>query len=216
MALNRWRPGEIILQEQYTYAHSQSILVRAVTVVEDRPEYLALYSHLGSRFASKDSLVNRPSIPLDERVRVYLSGELLDHFEERPVRRHVLTLNLPGADHSVWLFWDKDWNLLNWYVNLQPPFVRTPRGIQVTDYYLDLIISPSLDWAWKDEDEFEAMCQAGAFTNEQRLAIRSEGERMARRVETREWPFDQDWPNWRPDPRWTVPRITDYWPRPGA
>jgi predicted RNA-binding protein associated with RNAse of E/G family len=59
--------------------------------------------------------------------------------------------------HAVWLFWDENWNRTNWFVNLQAPHARTPAGIRVTDYYLDLERTPDLDWRWKDEDEFAAL-----------------------------------------------------------
>jgi hypothetical protein len=37
-----------------------------------------------------------------------------------------------------------------------------------------------------------------------------EGERVIRRVEAREWPFNEPWPDWRPDPSWAAPQIRDH------
>jgi predicted RNA-binding protein associated with RNAse of E/G family len=206
-----WRPGTVIVQEEY-WRH-QLITVRPVTVVEDSETLLALYSHAGARILT-GAMRNRQQMPLAQRTRVYLS-------DEQPVlrdgagRAHVLTLTPPGANHSVWLFWDRDWNLTTWYVNLQPPVRQTPQGVVVGDYLLDLMVTPDLQWSWKDEDEFEAVCDAGVFTDEERRRIREEGLRMAERIEWRAWPFDSEWPRWRPDPLWPVPSLPDDWRRHG-
>jgi len=202
-----WQPGTAIVQEEY-WQH-QLVTVRPVTVVEDTPEILMLYSHAGSTCRS-GAMRGRQQIPLAERVRIYLS-------EEQPVlvdlsvRANVLTLNPPGASHVVWLFWDRDWNFLRWYVNLQPPFQRTPQGIVVGDYLLDLAVTPELAWSWKDEDEFEAVCAVGVFTEEEQQRIRAEGMEMAKRIEARHWPFSHDRPRWRPDASWPVPSIPHGW-----
>jgi hypothetical protein len=151
---------------------------------------------------------------LEERVCVYLSDEQ-PALRDGVGRAHVLTLTPPGAGYSVWLFWDRDWNLITWYVNLQPPFQRTSMGVAVGDYLLDLVVTPGLEWSWKDEDEFEAVCAAGVFTDAERRMIREEGQRMAERIEARGWPFDSEWPRWRPDRSWPVPSLPNDWKRHG-
>ncbi len=203
----RWPPGTAIVQEEYW--RQQLVTVRPVTVAEDSDALLALYSHAGSTCLS-GAMRGRQQIPLAERARVYLS-DAQPVLEERPVRGNVLTLTPPGAHHSVWIFWDSDWNLTNWYVNLQPPVERTNYGIALTDYLLDLALTPDLQWRWKDEDEFEAMCAAGVFSEKERRAIRAEGLRMVERIERQEWPFNSQWPRWRPDPSWALPTIPEEW-----
>ncbi|MGH2586695.1 MAG: DUF402 domain-containing protein [Dehalococcoidia bacterium] len=137
---DRWQPGTAIVQEEY-WRH-QLVTVRPVTVVEDTPEVLALYSHAGSTCRS-GAMRGRRQIPLAERLRVYLS-------DEQPVLvdlhggANVLTLTPPDAHHAIWLFWDRDWNFLRWYVNLQPPVQRTSQGVVVGDYLLDLVVTPEL------------------------------------------------------------------------
>jgi predicted RNA-binding protein associated with RNAse of E/G family len=206
-----WRPGAVIVQEEY-WRH-QLVTVRPVTVVEDSETLLALYSHAGAPLLT-GAMRNRQKISLEQRVRVYLSDEQ-PLLSDGAGRANVLTLTPPRANHSVWLFWDRDWNLIAWYVNLQPPFRRTPHGVVTGDYLLDLMVTPDLRWSWKDEDEFEAVCTAGVFTDDERRGIREEGLRMVERIESRQWPFDSEWPQWRPDPSWPVPALPDDWQRHG-
>ncbi len=50
-------------------------------------------------------------------------------------------------------------------------------------------------------------------------AIRSEGKTAIAALEAREWPFDQGWEEWRPDPAWSLPRLErswESWPRGAA
>jgi hypothetical protein len=70
-------------------------------------------------------------------------------------------------------------------------------------------------WRWKDEDEFEEAIEKGIYLPEQARAIRAEGERALKRLLAREPPFDERWEDWRPDPSWQMPRITDGWDRLG-
>lgn len=203
----RWAPGTVIVQEEYW--RDQLVTVRPITVVEDSSALLALFSHAGAAVRS-GAMRGRQQIPIGERVRVYLADQQ-PRLEARANRFNVLTLNPPGEAHSIWLFWDPHWRLTNWYVNLQPPFRRHSDGVSVGDYLLDLIVTPALRWSWKDEDEFEAVCATGVFSQSERTAIRAEGEALARRVEACAWPFDSPWPDWRPDPAWPAPSIPDGW-----
>jgi hypothetical protein len=181
------------------------VTVRPVTVVEDTEQVLALYSHAGGSCRT-GAMQGRQHLPIEERVRVYLSDEQ-PRLRDVVMRSNVLTLTPPDAGHSIWLFWDSDWAFKTWYVNLQQPVQRTPRGVIVRDYLLDLVVTPALVWAWKDEDEFEAVYAAGGFSGGEHARIRDEGWRMVERIETRGWPFDSNWPAWRPDPSWQMPAL---------
>jgi len=203
----RWQPGTVIVQEEY-WRH-QLVTVRPVTVVEDSERVLALFSHFGGPYRS-GAMRGRQRIPLEERVRVYLSDQQPE-LRDEVSRWNALTLTPPSAGHSVWLFWDGDWRLTNWHVNLQAPLIRTPRGVIVRDYLLDLVLIPGLHWAWKDEDEFKALCERGVFSRSEEAAIRAEGERAIQAIERREWPFDARWLDWRPGPEWPVPDIREHW-----
>jgi predicted RNA-binding protein associated with RNAse of E/G family len=215
----------VILEEGLAAATGKFVYVRPATVIEDTESYLALYYPLGYTFASSD-YIGRPrpegmsardyvprryAIPLAERVEEFLSYAPSTFRVVTNTRWHVVYLEPHEAMHAYWLFWDSEWTLLTWYVNLQASYVRTERGIQVTDYALDLAVTPDLAWLWKDEDEFEAMCERGIFSPAMRDAIRAEGRRAIEAIEKREWPFDAGWPDWRPPADWPLPQIRDYW-----
>jgi predicted RNA-binding protein associated with RNAse of E/G family len=178
-------------------------------VVADTDQTLALYFHAGSTFLH-GGLRNRQRLPLEDRLRAYLSDDQ-PALVETQSRINVLALTPPGERHAVWLFWDDAWHFRTWYVNLQAPLRRTTRSVIVSDHLLDLVVTPDLTWSWKDEDEFEAVCEAGVFTAEERRSIRADGERLAACIEAGLPPFGEDWPAWRPDATWVVPTIPADW-----
>ena len=208
-----WAPGATITQENWFGGHP--VTVFAVTVVHDDDDRLVLYTAAGSTRADS-TMRDRQAVDLEERMRVYTRAEP-DPFEERGVRSHVLTINSPGAHSSVWLFWSSGWEFLRWYVNLQPPFERTPSGIVVgrerPEYLLDLVVEPDGRWAWKDRDEFDTACAAGLLDDDDRHDALAEGEPMIGRIESWSTPFDEPWPAWRPDASWHVPHIAVTGPR---
>jgi hypothetical protein len=217
VAEKRWQPGDIILNETCTGGTNHLILVFPAIVIEDTSEYLALYHPIDHTFTCsyEDSDIawprgSREATPIDEQIGFFLAWQP-ERFREFVSKWHVVYLEPHGAMHGVKLFWDSSWNLTNWYVNLQAPYVRTQAGIRIEDHYLDLEVDPDLRWRWKDSEQFDAFCRAGVYDDGLARAIRAEGERMARRIEARAWPFNAGWPDWRPDPAWPMPHIRDHW-----
>jgi hypothetical protein len=228
----RWQPGDVVFEEAFTGATRKLWGVRPAIVVDDNADYLHLYFPAGYTFYTADDLVPatppdrtpiqsgtfsmirpaRYAFSLDERVRRYMNfaPRPQDYEEKTNTRYRVLYFEPHDAMHAVHVFWDPDWKVLNWYVNLQLPIRRTLTGIQTTDLYLDIALTADLQWSWKDEDEFEALCERGVFSAEERAAIYAEGEMMIERIDARQPPFDRDWGLWRPVPSWPVPKISDY------
>ena len=209
--LTRWKPGAQILQQEMWGARIGA--VRPVTVVEDLPERLALYSHPNTPIVSC-GVKNRRAIGLSERIDLYL--EMLDpsmgEFSEQvSPSQHVLTLTPVGSRHSIWLFWTADWRFRSWYVNFQAPVRRISEGIQTHDYALDIVVRPDLSWEWKDVDEFEELSSRGFFTDEQAASVRTEADLVVKVIEDGGPPFCDGWEDWRPDPSWRVPRLPDNW-----
>jgi predicted RNA-binding protein associated with RNAse of E/G family len=79
------------------------------------------------------------------------------------------------------------------------------------DQELDITISPSLTWRWKDEDKFEERVEHGLLSRAEAEAVRREGEAVIADLEARRRPFDEPWPVWRPDPSWPIPSLPDDW-----
>ena len=208
----RWKPGDqIVLYEMWGRGIAGA---RPVTVVEDVPRHLALYSHPGVTIATR-GIPNRRSLSLSERIDMMIRGvdPNLGEFRKviTPSHSHVLTLTPPDSGHAVWLFWSSDWEFKSWYVNLQSPLRRVRQGVQLHDHVLDIVVSPDLSWTWKDTDEFEELIARGFFSVEQEVSIRAEAARMVHTIESVGRPFCDGWPDWRPDASWSVPRLPDDW-----
>lgn len=204
-----WRAGTVIVQQEYW--RRKLVTVRPVMVVEDTEALLALFAPAGAAFqAGRWDTPSRQQLSVEERVRVYLSDEP-PVLEQRTSRFHVLTLNVPAAHHSFKLFWDSEWDLVTWCVNLEAPFCRVEDGILHRDLFLDISVTPNLNWTWKDEDEFEAVCAAGGLRQDLHRRVRAEGRRMVELIEARRWPFNSAWPDWRPDPSWPAPEVPPGW-----
>jgi len=108
-------------------------------------------------------------------------------------QHHILSLTRRGDAHSLWHFWDEDWNFVCWYVQLQAPIIEADDGLETTDHALDVIVDPDGHWRWKDEDDFAEAQALGIFTPEEAAVVRTEGERV---IAARPWPTG--WENWRP------------------
>jgi hypothetical protein len=97
---------------------------------------------------------------------------------------------------------------------LLPPVIKFTATYGVNDHTLDVVADADLVWSWKDEPEFEALIAAGKIRPEKARMVREEAWRVIERIEARVWPFNEPWPEWRPDPSWPVPQIGDYWTPP--
>ncbi len=206
-----WKPGTQVVQDEMWGKGIGT--ARPVTVVEDLPGHIALYSHPSTPIASR-GIESRYSLSLSERIGLYI--ERLDpsagDFEDRVSSDgHVLTLTPPNSWHSVWLFWTAEWQFKTWYVNFQSPARRTPRGIHFHDYALDMVVRPDMSWSWKDTDEFEELIARRFFTAEQVSSIRAEADLMVRTIESGGSPFCDGWESWRPDGSWPTPRLPGDW-----
>jgi protein associated with RNAse G/E len=212
MTERRWWPGEVILMEEYLSRRKrQLITVRPQVVVHDGDDFLGIVSMPGGTWMTRD-VPGRNQLTVEQRIELYLKEELHHEWYERTnTGGPVLCLYPHHAAHSVRLFWDAGGSLMFWYVNLEEPYRRTPRGIEVADQTLDVMITPDLKWRWKDELEFEALTKDGAIPPELAEAIRAEGEQVIVELERREWPFDWPWPEWRPDLTWPAPKVADLW-----
>lgn len=177
-----------------------------VTVVEDTPELVALYLAAGTptrRRSHPDGAPIERSLPFAERYA--LAWELGDG-EWRG--SSCLQLQRPGEARS-WSRWlDRD----GWYVNLQSPLMRTAVGFDTIDHVLDVVVEHG-SWGWKDEDEFADAQQIGAIGPDDAEAIRQAGEEAVAAIETRAWPLDSGWADWRPDPSWPIPQLDPAWER---
>jgi hypothetical protein len=132
----------------------------------------------------------------------------------------VLKLLPPDAAHSVWWFRDDQDRFAAWYVNLERPGIRwddgSVAGIDIVDEDLDIVVAPDRTWQWKDEEEFvERLALAAHYWVADEAAVRAEGERVVKEIESGVFPFDGTWCDWQPPPEWTPPaELPTGWDRP--
>lgn len=114
-----------------------------------------------------------------------------------------------GAAYSVRLSWrgsEAGRELDHWYVNLHLPLRPTPLGFDTTDLVLDVVVAPDRrSWSWKDEQAFETARASGQLDAGAATLARTTGLEQAERALAGEWPFEERWVEWRPDPTWRVP-----------
>jgi predicted RNA-binding protein associated with RNAse of E/G family len=137
-------------------------------------------------------------------------GSLFDGWElrERAPRRRlgIVRVVRSGRAHSILVFRDDDGSLQGWYVNLEQPQRRTPRGFDFEDRLLDLFVEPDGSWRWLDEDELAEAVARGRLSRDEAAQARAEGERVLE-----EWPFPTGWEEFRPDRAWTLPALPPDW-----
>jgi len=205
---HQWQPGDIVVLRYRR--NNPGDVIEPVRVVHDGDDYIALYLAVGTPIkgqATRDGKRLTREISFIERERMI--GGFADWTW---TTNHVLMLHQPGRMSTVMLFWrDPDWELRNWYGNIQAPLKRTAIGFDTADYLLDVWIDPDLSWSWKDEDEWELAREHGLIDPDMLDEVRREGERIIAEVEARTWPFNAGFESWRPDPAWTVPALPDGW-----
>jgi hypothetical protein len=207
----------VLVEQQSFFRPGQTVVIREIwrgkvwsarpeIVVQDKPDLLA--SHL-----PPETICIYPKTLKGERVtpRNRARMEYILKDEPRP-DYHRLRLTIPGANYSVFIFWDlPDMSQRSWYINLEDPLRRTVIGFDYLDQILDVIIKPDLSgWSWKDEDEFAEAVNLGLISQEKAVGLRVEGERVANWIQSGKSPFN-GWEKWRPDPSWKVLVLPAGW-----
>ena len=206
-----WQPGQQIVQ--YEMLGRGIGLARPVTVVDDGSKQIILYSHPGTRIATR-GIPGYRSLGLSERIEVrnrMLNPCVGDFRQAKTPDDHVLTITPHDSWHSVMLFWTSEWDFRAWYVNFQSPIRRVRHGIQYEDCALDIVVRPDLDWKWKDKDEFEQLVDQLFFNDDHVSRIRAEASSLVRKIESVALPFSDPWEHWRPHPNWPVPELPNDW-----
>jgi predicted RNA-binding protein associated with RNAse of E/G family len=210
--LDVWQPGQtIVIQDVWD---GRLWAARPVTVVEDRNGFLAVWCPKGTRRKGPGT----PPTRLAEATRRERFASCLEHRDWVLVDNEwdvsTLMLTEDGAMHSVWVSWLENGEQWGWYVNLQMPIRRAQNAAQTMDLALDVVIAPDRSsWTWKDEDEFQILIDRNLIDGELASRVRAEATDVIRRAEADEPPFCDPWPDWRPDPSWSLPRLPDGWDR---
>ena len=199
-----FQPGEAVVMR---HRHGQYRWAAPMRVVEDRGDFVALYLQPGNTFASMADAAGEPT-------RDFVNASTL--VQRTWTENHALQLIRFGDEHATILYWrEGTWEFRCWYINLQAPLRRYEGGFESMDLTLDMLISPDRQrWQWKDEDEFVDIGIAGGwYTHEQLAHLKQYGERIAGEARAGRPPFDDAWPEWRPDPGWASLELPPDWDR---
>ena len=193
---SRWSYGEMIVRREISWGGpSQAMLA---FVVEDSDSQLAIYVPTHAPFAFGD--VRWPTA--DGRHPWWPNQHWQGH--------GCLMLQRPGEAYAVWHMWGgDDRHFEAWYINLQEPFRRTAIGIDTQDFELDVIVLPSGEWFFKDEEVVEQSVRNGRYSDETGSQIRSLGQEIAAMLDRNDAWWDEAWTAWTPDQSWSVPDAVD-------
>lgn len=197
-----FRPGEAVVMR---HVRGDWRWAAPMHVVADRGDFIALYMQPGSTYATMADIDGNPTRDfVNDRTQIYVTWR----------ENHALQLIRPGDEHATVLYWlEGTWEFRCWYINFQEPIRRFDRGFESMDLTLDMLISPErTKWQWKDEDEFVDIGIAGGwYTHEQLAHLKEYGLGVLAKAQAGAPPFDQPWPNWRPEASWGPLRLPEGW-----
>lgn len=197
------KPGDVVAL-RYITTDSRIEMCWPCRVVADSDELLALFIAAGSvykaepkRSAAEKRVDTRARVPQHEYIW----------------RNDTLRLMFPSKHHSVSLFWSSGTvrRLLKYFVNMEEPFRRTDVGFDTQDHTLDIVVTPELQWHWRDEDELSNHVKEGFYSAELASAVRVEGEQVIDAVTCGTHPCVRGWADWSADLQWTIPSIPVAW-----
>ncbi len=127
----------------------------------------------------------------------------------------ILRIAPVGVPWSVWLFWSPgdadadglEWRFAGWYVNLENAHLRSGDITISSDHILDIDIDADGIIRKKDEDELEAGVAQGRVSEAEAAQITANAEEAIASFRAGDWPFAEEWQEWRPDSDWTVPAL---------
>jgi Protein of unknown function (DUF402) len=193
---DRFAPGEIVVRRDWQ--QDRICFVQLARVIADDEDGLRLWVSAGSSYwrilAPDGRTLHDASI--DELGEQAYLGELT--WSGTDV---MLWMPPHPAHYSIWWFFDAaSGEFHHWYVNLETPIRRWAAGVDSSDNALDVRGYPDGRWEWKDEDEFERLTgHPGHWTVDEAREIRAEGERLIKKIEAAEFPFDGTWCDLRRD-----------------
>ncbi|HUO89648.1 MAG TPA: DUF402 domain-containing protein [Rhizomicrobium sp.] len=191
-----WRSGEAILN-RYVW-RDKVYFAGSNIVVEDGKGRTVLYTPMGTPVMRS---------PID-----YTAGTIGEPQLQAWHTTHNLRFLEPGAGYCISAMYGGDSHrFLCWYIDLIEPIRRVRDGFVLWDLALDIVVAPDLSWKMKDEDHFDRMQEHRWITPGRAAQVRQDAQHAIEWIEKRKPPFSEDWPDWRPDPAWTIPAMPDDW-----
>ena len=130
-------------------------------------------------------------------------------------RTRVLWFLEPERYYSLSMFWDAaTGEFINYYVNFQAPFTRSHAGFDTLDLDLDIIVPPTFDWQWKDEDDWEDALASGVFTEAHIKGVENAKAEAVERIERDRLAHLDRWLDWQHPADWVPARLPANWQAP--
>lgn len=186
-----------------------------VTVIQDTHAQTILLLQVGAHCAVPEMIWRRHN----DRQH-YVPGtrwedaraEHLDHWFYDWHTNDVLWFLEPGKYYACMLFWEqRTGQFIGYYINFQLPFRRSRLGFDSLDLDLDIVIEPSHEWHWKDEEDYRQAVESGGILPEWARGIERNQPEVLERINRRLPPLDETWINWQPNPAWEIPTLSDGW-----
>lgn len=202
-----WKTGEVIAWREIYRERIWTAV--SMVVVKDTPQEIILAVTPGSERMIEE---NYPKGKKNGKRRWDFQTEnwTLANFNWHTNR--LLFILEPEKYYSTVYFWDHTSNeFLCYYINFQLPFKRTHQSIDTLDLELDIIVNPDLSFEWKDLDDYEKGIETGVILPEWVKEIEASKTEILDRLKRRNYPFDNSWLNWEPDPNWALPKLPANW-----
>jgi predicted RNA-binding protein associated with RNAse of E/G family len=175
---------DIIKIESFKYPYTPRYFYPSL-LVEDTPEYLTLFTPIGSSIWS------------------YL------HKNTIPGQGNFLSVLFPERDYNVSIAFNPDWHIDHYYINVALPPERAENIVRYIDIDLDVrwlsehshdVINGELEAGVfvLDRDEFEEHKIMYNYPSEIIERAELALEQILRHIESRVFPFGDTYMNWRP------------------
>ncbi|MFT3893275.1 MAG: DUF402 domain-containing protein [Anaerolineales bacterium] len=206
-----WQPGDHVA---FRGVYDQKVsYIQSAIVVHDRPDEVALVIVPGAECAAPEGYMNGKHGPAghwDRWGEYERRNWTMQPYSWRTNR--LLMLAYPDKYYSSYYFWQADTNqFLCYYINFQLPFRRSKVGFDSFDLELDVIVEPNFEWRWKDVDDYQRGIELGVLRPEWIQEIDSAKPEIFEKLGKRQYPFDDTWLNWMPDPSWCTPKLPTDW-----
>lgn len=199
-----WQYGDQILWTYTNPAHPGLVDQRPVTVIADDERHLAVWLESGTRMLHHVLADGRGIREADGPARFGAPRAQGVKDWQGP---GIVAVFQPGVAYSVWFFLTRSGLRDSFYVNLEDPYTRFESGILTADHVLDIVVDAPGGYRLKDEDELNFAFDAGMFSAEQVARIRSAAETAIADISAWRFPFDSDYPHFRPNPDWPIPTL---------
>ncbi len=184
----------------------------AATVVEDSPEQSVLLVIPGCERQLATSSGHKKDGALRWEAVKSGSWDLVS----RPWgRTRVLWFLEPERYYALAMFWSTaTGEFISYYVNFQVPFTRSHAGFDTLDLDLDIIVPPTFDWHWKDEDDWEDALASGVFTDAYIEGVENAKAEAVARIERDRLAHLGRWLDWQYPREWVPARFPENWRTP--